>query len=318
MLSLRCRLGLAAFALLLAPLATASISLPLPWKPGTSLRYQASAVQEESRAGKSRKTESLSTQTLSITEAGPGGFLQVWKSADERTTVTGTAADLEASRKIAQALAERLDPIPVEAELEADGSFRRVRNWQAFATAMREVMLPALLEQNRDKAQAAKIEAALRAKLEPLVDKLTSEAAVSAIVGRPASILNFFTAANLSPGKPVEYEDYLPSPWSADLIPTRGSFTLETLDADRATIHWRQGIDPVKGAQVMWTIVETLTGTKATDAERKRLPDALTLEDEATAVIDRRTGIPLRLDYRREVAAGDLHKSTRLQLEKLP
>lgn len=319
MRSLRCRLGLAAFALLLAPLASASVTLPLPWKLGTSLRYQASAVQEDSRAGKNRKTESRSTQTLEIVEAGPKGFLQVWKSADERTTVTGTLPDVEDSRRTMLALAARMDPIPVEAELEPDGSFRRIRNWQAFATAMREVMLPALLEQNRAKAQAAKIdEAALREKLMPLVDKLTSEPAVSAAVGRPAAIFNFFTAAQLRQGKAVEYEDYLPSPWSADLIPTRGSFTLEKLDADTATIRWRQRIDPVKGAQVMWNIVEALGGAKIPEAERKGLPEGLALVDEASVVIERKTGVPLRLDYSRSVEAGQMHKTTRLQLEKLP
>lgn len=319
MLSLRCRLGLAALALSLAPLAAASISLPLPWKEGTSLRYQVSAVQEDVRAGKSRKTESAGVQSLQITEAGPSGFLQVWKSEREQTTVTGTADDVETMRRLATALAERLDGIPIEAELDADGSFKRLRNWQAFGSAMREVMLPALLEQNGAKAKAANVdEAGLRAKLQPLLDKLTAEPAVSATVGRQASVFNFFTAAHLTQGKPVEYEDYLPSPWSADLIPTRGSFVLEKLDAGTATIRWRQGVDPAKGAEVMWKIVEALSGAKIPDAERKGLPEGLALVDEATVVIDRKSGVPLSLAYRREVAAGELHKTTRLRMDKLP
>ena len=319
MLSLRSRVGLAALAWCVAPLALASIHLPLPWQSGTSLRYQVSSTQEDVRAGSSRKTESKGVQSLRITEAGASGFLQVWKTESEQVTVTGTAADVEFTRTVAKALAERLHDIPVEAELSADGSFKRVRNWQAFGSAMREVMLPALLEQNGVKARAANVdEAALRAKLQPLLDKLTAEPAVSASVGRQASVFNFFTAAQLSQGKPVEYEDYLPSPWSADLIPTRGSFVLEKLDADTATIRWHQGVDPVKGAEMMWKLVESITGAKATDAERKSLPEGLSLVDEATAVIDRKTGVPLSLDYRRNVEAGELHKSTRLHLDKLP
>ncbi len=319
MRSLRCRFGLAVLACLIAPLASASVHLPLPWKLGVQARYQLQSVQEDLRADKSRKTDSRSTERLDIVEAGPKGFLQVWTTESGTTEVSGSSEDVESMRRISAELAKRLDKLPVEVELDADGSFRRIRNWQVFGSAMREVMLPALLAQNADKAKAAKLdEASLRAKLDPLLDKLTSEAAVSASIGRPASIFNFFVAAKLSEGKPVEYEDYLPSPWSSDLIPTRGSFALEKLNASTATIHWRQGVDPAKGAEVMWKIVEAVSGVKVPAAERKGLPSELGLTDEAMAVIDRKTGLPVSIDYRREVSIGGLRKRTHLLLEKLP
>jgi hypothetical protein len=131
-------------------------------------------------------------------------------------------------------------------------------------------------------------------------------------------LYNFFTASRLEAGKPVSYQDYLPSPWSADLIPTRGTFSLGGVTADTVVIHWWQEIDPVKGAQVMWKIVEALTGSKLAPELEKGLPKEFTLSDEATVLMDRHTGIPLRLDYRRKIAAGVTSSEVSLLLEKQP
>jgi hypothetical protein len=42
------------------------------------------------------------------------------------------------------------------------------------------------------------------------------------------------------------------------------------------------------------------------------------LLDEATVLMDRQTGIPLRLEYRRSVSAGANGNEVSLLLEKLP
>jgi hypothetical protein len=319
MLPLHCRLGLAVLALICAPLATASVHLPLPWKQGLELHYRSTAIELRQQAGKSRRVETRENLSLRITDANASGFVQQWTGSDGKILVSGTAADLEARRSLAQALAERLKDLPIEAELAPDGSFTGIRNWQPLGLAMREVMLPALLAQGRTLGKPANVdEASLRAKIEPLLEKLTSKAALADSLGRTPRLYNFFTASTLEVGKPVSYEDYLPSPWSADLIPTRGSFRLGEVTPDTLVIHWRQDIDPVKGAQVMWKIVEALTGSKLAPELEKGLPKEFTLSDEATALMDRHTGIPLRLDYRRKIAAGASGSEVSLLLEKLP
>jgi hypothetical protein len=319
MLSLRCRVGLAVLALIAAPLAVARVSLPLPWKQGVELHYQSTGVELRQQAGSSRRVETRENLHLRITEANATGFIQQWTSSDSKISVSGTAPDIAARRSLAQALAGRLKDLPIEAELAPDGNFTGIRNWQPLGTAMREVMLPALLEQGRKLGKPGAVdEAGLRAKIEPLLEKLTAKAALSDSLGRTPRLYNFFTASTLEPGKPVSYQDYLPSPWSADLIPTRGSFSLGEVTADTVVIRWRQDIDPVKGAQVMWKIVEGLTGSKPAPALEKSLPKEFSLSDEATVLIDRRTGIPLRLDYRRKLAAGVTSSEVSLLLEKRP
>ena len=319
MLPLRFRLGLAALALSCAPLAAASISLPLPWKQGMELHYQSTSLEVRQQTGKSRRVQTRENLKLRIVQADATGFVQEWTGSDSKISVSGDTADIEARRRLVQALADRLQDLPIEAQLTPDGSFDGIRNWQALGSAMREVMLPALIEQARGPGKPAGVdEAQLRAKIEPLLEKLTTKPALSDSLGRTARLYNFFTASNLEPGKALSYEDYLPSPWSADLIPSQGSFRLGEVTPDTVIIHWRQQIDPVKGAAVMWKIFEALTGSKPAPEGRKSLPKEFTLSDQATVLLDRRSGLVLRLDYRRQVVAGVSSNEVSLLLEKQP
>lgn len=311
-------IALCAVLLAAAGSAAASITLPLPWKDGMRLNYLGRSVQEDVRGGKTRRTETRETNVLRITEAGSTGFLQVWRTSDTRVQVSGNAEGLENDRKLALALGKRFEKLSMEAELDAQGNFVRLRNWQALGAAMREVLLPALLEQNRARAKAAGSpldEAALRGRLVPALERITSEQALSSTLGRQAAVYNFFTGASLTRGKPTTYTDVVPSPWSSDVIPTKGSFELGEVNNNTVTIRWKQGIDPVKGAAVMRKIVQGLVGQDLPKGEP--LPE-LKLSDTATVVMDRRSGVPLRIQQVRRIQAGGSVKTTTWTLEKLP
>ena len=163
-------------------------------------------------------------------------------------------------------------------------------------------------------------EAEIRAKLVPVLERMTSEQAISNSLGKNIAIYNFFMAASLNVGEPTIYEDYLPSPWSADLIPTRGSFRLVGTDerAGTVTILWKQEIDPVKGAPIMWKIVETLMGQAMPDKVAEALPKGFVLTDEATVVVDRKSGLLLKLTHQRRVEAGSASNTNTWTLDKLP
>jgi hypothetical protein len=295
--------------------AAATVTLPLPWKPGLRANYLGRSVQEDLRGGKTRRTETRETDVLRITEAGPNGFLQVWRTSDSQVKVSGNADGLEKDKALALALAKRFERLPMEAELDAQGNFKRLRNWQALGAAMREVLLPVLLEQNRAKGQAAGLdEAALRAKLTPALERLTSENALASTLGRQAAVFNFFTGASLSRGKPMAYTDVVPSPWTADLLPTKGSFELGEVNANTVTIRWKQSIDTVKGAEVMQRVLQQLVGQLP---KGEPVPE-LSLSDTATVVMERRSGLPLRIEQVRRIQAGGSVKTTTWTLEKLP
>ena len=98
---------------------------------------------------------------------------------------------------------------------------------------------------------------------------------ISNSLGKNIAIYNFFMAASLNVGEPTVYEDYLPSPWSADLIPSRGSFRLVGTDERAGT-------------------------------------------DEATVVVDRKSGLPLKLSHQRRVEVGSASNMNTWTLDKLP
>ena len=106
---------------------------------------------------------------------------------------------------------------------------------------------------------------------------------MDASLGRQVAIFNYFTAASIPRGKPVSYEDSLPSPWSSDVIPSRGSFEVigEDAKAGTVTIRWRQGIDPVKGRDAVWKVVGALGIRRGDGAGSDGMPKGLVLKDEA-------------------------------------
>ena len=314
-MTLPCRIALAVVLLGLALPAAATVTLPLPWKDGMRVNYLGRSIQEDQRGGKTRRTETRETDVLRITEAGPQGFLQVWRTSDTQVKVSGDADGLENDRKLMLALATRFERLPMQAELDAKGNFVRLRNWEALGAAMREVMLPALMEQNRAKAKAAGVdEATLRSRLEPALQRLTSEQALSSTLGRQAAVYNFFTGASLARGKPVSYTDVVPSPWTADVLPTRGSFELGEVNANTVTIRWKQSLDTAKAADVMKRVVRQLVG----ELPKGEPAPELSLTDTATVVMERRTGLPLRIQQVRRIQAGGSVKTTTWTLEKLP
>jgi hypothetical protein len=291
--------------LLLAAVAQASVSLPLPWKQGMEVAYRSSSVQERTRAGKHERIVTREDIRLKISEAGDQGFLQVWSSPSPRIEVSGDADSLAADRRMAQQVAERFAGLPLQAQLDASGAYAGLRNWQQLGQALREVMLPILLQQAKARPELAKAdEAKLRALLQPALQRLTTQAAIDSTLGKQVAILNFFTAPSLPSTKPVHYQDSLASPWSADILPSRGSFELVGVDdkAGTVTISWQQAIDPVAGAAAAWKMVAAISGKPLPKGARAGLPPGLVLADHATVVLDRRSGLPLSLVHRREVA----------------
>ena len=315
---------LAACCLLLfaaADTAQAAISLPVPWKEGMSLRYRSSSSNEKTKGQLNTRIQTQDLTELKILEAGPNGFVQQWKSLSPEVAVTGNGAQVANERKVAQALVARFRTLPMQANLDAKGGYRGLKNWQELGAAMREVMLPTLIEQNaarKDLAGTSKEE--LQTMLAPALERLTTQAAIDASLGRQVAIFNYFTAANIERGKKVTYEDNLPSPWSSDVIPSKGSFELigEDAKAGTITIRWQQGIDSsVKGREAIWKMVGPLGINRSGGVGPDGLPKGMVLRDEATVVLERASGLPVKLEHKREVALGSASSNNRWTFERV-
>ena len=304
-----------------ADAAQATISLPVPWKQGMTLRYRSQSSNEKTKGRLHTRIQTQDMTELSILEANAGGFVQQWKSLSPEVAVTGDGDQVANERKVAQALVARFKTLPMQANLDQKGAYKGLRNWQELGAAMREVLLPALVAQNaaRKDLQNAKKEE-LQGLIAPALERLTSQAAVDASLGRQVAIFNYFTAANIERGKKITYEDNLPSPWSSDVIPSKGSFELigEDARAGTITIRWQQGIDPsIKGREAVWKMAGALGINKANGTGPDGLPKGMVLKDEATVVLERATGLPVKLEHRRDVALGSAASSNRWSFERV-
>jgi hypothetical protein len=296
-----------------------AVTLPMPWKDGVHAAYASVATQDKLRNGKHVVLTTRETLAISVLEVNPGGVLLRWENQSPVIEASGDGPTLASEKAVVEALATRLGAIPNEVEVNAKGEFTGLRNWQALSGAMREVMLPVLVAQAKARPElAGQDEAALRARFAPLLEKMSGEAATNASLGREAAIFNFFVGASMRRGEPRDYEDRVPSPWSADMLPTRGKFELVAVDdaANTATIHWTQSIDPVRGRDVVRKSMAAAGGKPPAALPATGLPDGVRVDDDATVVLDRSSGLPVRLVHTREVAFGGARTRNTWTLEK--
>ncbi len=316
------RLGLLGALVLAAGTASATelIKLPLPWTEGVQVAYRSEATQDKTRAGTHQQLRTREVLRIEVAEAGDDGIVQVWHNVDPVVEGSGDAPTLAREQAVATALAKRMGAIPYEVQLNAKGEYQGLRNWEVLATAMREVLLPVLVEQARGRPDLAGLDdAALRAKFEPVLARLSGREATNASLGREAAIFNYFTGAGMTPGQARHYEDTVPSPWSADLIPTRGSFEISGVDdkAGTVSIRWEQDIDPAKARDIVRKNLEAATGKPLPADDGVSLPAGVRLSDRALVVLDRATGLPLSLDHRRDVEFGGGSTSSHWTLERI-
>ena len=114
--------------------------------------------------------------------------------------------------------------------------------------------------------------------LGPALDRLTTENAINASLGRQVAIFNYFTAANIARGKKITYTDNLPSPWSSDVIPSKGSFEIVSEDAKAGTItiRWQQGLDDsIKGREAVWKMASAIGVSRSAGTGPNGLPKGM-------------------------------------------
>src|SRR5687768_3524934 len=107
-----------------APLAEATITLPVPWKEGMQLRYRSSSAQEKVKGKLHTRVQTQDETVLEIGAAGDGGFVQRWRSLKPEVAVTGDGDQVVAERRMAQALVKRFEGLAMEASIDAAGNYQ--------------------------------------------------------------------------------------------------------------------------------------------------------------------------------------------------
>lgn len=296
---------------------------PLPWRAGVALTYD--EIHESSKRRGDRVARSVATATtrVSIVQADEDGFLQRWQWSDGNYRFDGVDPSEQA---VVQGLAAALQDVPLDVRLDRDGAFLSIGNIGQFRPAIREQLGKALGDAAAGKATTASAEEkrAVERGLAAMLDVLTSEAFVSAMLSKQPQAFNFMGAGGLVAGQVVEYEDEGQNPTGGAPFPMQGTLLVShAADAPGfVEARWQLKLHPVKSVPVIADSVGKLLGDAlpaGTDAAvRKALPDSIDIGSDTTYLIEMATGIVHRMvrTERKNIADRQETETTTLRLRR--
>lgn len=294
---------------------------PLPWRAGVALTYDEVHESSKRRGDKVARSSATATTRVSIVRADEDGLLQRWQWSDGSYRFDGVDP---AEQAVVRSLAAALQDVPLDVRLDRDGAFVSIGNLDQFQPVMRELLGKAM----RDAADGGAAGASTGEKvvvergLAAMLDMLTSEAFVAAMLSKEPQAFNFMGAGGLVVGQLVEYEDQGQNPTGGAPFPMLGSILVShAADAPGfVEARWQVQLHPVKSVPVIAESVGKLFGDAlpaATDAAmRKALPGQVDIGTDTTYLIETATGIVHRMvrTERRNIADRQETETTTLRL----
>ena len=307
------------------PAKAEEIKVPLPWKQGQVLQYQFEQVETKTRPGAREKSISTSMLEVKTVEAGKEGFVQHWRSYDNKQEVL--EGDKDGARAIADAM-KGLEDLALVVDTDADGLYKGMRNLDEVAKRLRAAMQPVMLtllreatEKNTAALEPAKRKEAIdkvEAEANAFLDRFTQAQVLEGLLTRDIQTVLNFSGAELEDDQAYELETTLENPTGGAPFPAKLTFGLyvEKESPEDVWLEWTLEIDPVKGAAAVWDTVERLYGRKIDEAERKTLPAQVSIVDTGFIVFERATGIPELYQYVRntKVAENANYERRRMRL----
>ena len=307
------------------PAKAEEIKVPLPWKQGQVLQYQFEQVETKTRPGAREKSISTSMLEVKTVEAGKEGFVQHWRSYDNKQEVL--EGDKDGARAIADAM-KGLEDLALVVDTDADGLYKGMRNLDEVAKRLRAAMQPVMLtllreatEKNTAALEPAKRKEAIdkvEAEANAFLDRFTQAQVLEGLLTRDIQTVLNFSGAELEDDQAYELETTLENPTGGAPFPAKLTFGLyvEKESPEDVWLEWRLEIDAVKGAAAIWDTVERLYGRKIDDAERKTLPAQVSIVDTGFIVFERATGMPELYQYVRntKIAENANYERRRMRL----
>ena len=299
------------------------IHLPLPWKVGQVLRYAYENTDDKQSPGKRNRTRVTSVTELRTRRADKDGFEVHWASHD--TAYRTLEGDVALDALMAPAMA-RMEQIPMEVVLEADGAYRSIRNIDQLSARMRVAMAPvakASLEAGLQAApppQAGSAEerrAQAEAVLKTYLDNITSPKLLEATATRQVRNIAFFNAGGLEDDAWYTLETELPNPTGGANFPAKLEYGLWVSEDDPEDVYirWTSTIDPVKGAAALADTVRRLFG-EGLPLAPEDLPKQVAIEDAGLILVHRPTGMVEMYEDERTTTFGETknYERTRMRL----
>ena len=302
-----------------------ALDWPLPWRAGVTLTYDETSESSKRKGDKVERSSATATTRVSIVHADEAGFLQRWQWGEADYRFDGVDPTEQA---VYRSLAAALQDVPLDVRLDREGAFLSIANVGQFQPALREVLGKTMREAGAARATqvSAEEKGTIERGLAAMLDTVTSEAFVSAMLSKQPQAFNFMGAGGLVVDQLVEYEDQGQNPTGGAPFPMLGTILVSHVaDAPGfVEAHWTVKLHPVKSVPVIADSVGKLFGDAlpaGTDAAvRKALPKTIDIGSDTTYLIDTATGIVHRMvrTERKNIADRQETETTTLRLRQPP
>lgn len=270
------------------------------WRVGERVHYEMQRTRERNQDdGNMPQPEVLIDVELEVLEADEDGYVLAWTERIRKFEAPGPGGD------VARRLAKLFDNYRLLLRVDRWSAIEGVENLddvQQRTSKMIDLLREEMLNQGLAARDVDSILTAVR-------QAYTDEGQLVELITRAPSILFLPLGIDkLVPGKAVEYDDELPSPFGTEPLPTTGRFEITRVDAraQTATIAWSQTFDPEEATAAIRQGVERLAQRLGQSPGEAKLNDVFEIRDSAECEVDMKTGWPTSVEQMRFMRLGNI------------
>lgn len=297
--------GALAAALLLGSVAEAqTITVRPNVKAGDTINLTLTKTLKRERPNQPAIDGSSETPiVLTVLEATSEGYVIRWVTGRTRIISTTQMVD-----PVAQQMIDLAQGVPFEIQLEANGRFRQLRNYDQ-AKAQLERALAVVLETVPEETQRNRLR-------EGVSRMFASRQVMEQTALREAMVYLYPFGRTLQAGKPEVQALMVRTPFDKDPIPAVLTISLLAHEpsSGMARMKWSQELDPAAAAAAVRRMAEGVLRQSGKELpENAKLP-TLDVTDEGIAEIATASGFAKSVEYERRVSLQDNleHQTVRL------
>lgn len=276
-------------------MAAATYAAPLTLPKTAKVEMVVVKTREDIRAAKTTRNTGETRYDKTIEAAGDG----------YRITLKPTAIKLPDTPAAAKAEAAMNGLMNLTFVYAADDSLRptAVEDWPKLVSEVGKSMRALA---GNDKTAAQAMDAAVS-----MFSGMSPEQAASVFL-KEDGFLSLPINAALEPGKPVTFEDMLPSPLGGPPIKSQATLSLVKVDASRgvAALRWTQTLDPASARASIAQMVQAMMARMGPEADRpevKAMFEKMSFDRTSACdyEVDLKNGLPLKADCESKISLTD-------------
>lgn len=297
----------ASLFMVVASAQTISITPGGRWKAGDEIHFERTKSRSDSASA--RPIAAKAPVTIRVLDTKSSGHLIRWRYGK---ATLGDEAPAGVNAQVFESMAELMTDLDFDIELNAAGSFKQLRNWEA----VRDRIIAATGEwaaiDPRFKGEAGK------AALSNVRALFTSREAVETNLLREVQLFFLLYGRFMKAGERDRYDDFLGNPFGGEAFPAKATIMLKSVDREkqRADFSYALQFDRASAATILTESLAKIAPSNPRREEIKKAMASFDVRDEANLAFDLKDGWPLSLVHERRTLLADRRRIDRLEFAR--